>query len=117
MIKNLKRKIRRLDIKRNLHFFWQKKRHGFSDKETWSLYTNIAKYTLPRLKRFKELHFDSLPDLDFDQWNTVLDDMIFAINYAANHDDMDETLLKKKDYQRIRRGLNLFGKYFMDLWW
>lgn len=103
--------------KRELKFFWQKRTRGFSDKETWSLYTNIAKYTLPRLKKFKELKFCHPGNITYEQWNEVLNDMIFAINYAANHDNMDETLFKKKDYKRIRKGLNLFGKYFMDLWW
>jgi len=117
VIERLKRKIKRLDLKRKLKFFWQRKTRGFSDRETWSLYTEIAKFTLPRLKRFKEVNCGFPHNYTEETWNKVLDDMIFAINYAANHDDMDETLLKKKDYQRIRRGLNLFGKYFLDLWW
>lgn len=108
--------IKRFDLKRKLKFFWQRKTRGFSDRETWSLYSGIAKFTLPRLKKFRELHFDSLPDLDFNQWNKALDDMIFAMQYCVDQDNLSESPTKK-DCIRIKRGLRLFGKYFMDLWW
>jgi len=116
MFKKLKNKI--FLLKRKIKHFYQKRTRGFSDDETWSLYTNIAKYTLPRLKRLREINFGVPCDVYTEKtWNKILDDMIFAINFAANHDDMDVSSLTKKDCKRINRGLNLFGKYFMDLWW
>jgi len=115
MFKKFRNRIRL--FKRKIKHFYQKRTRGFSDDETWSLYTNIAKYTLPRLKRFKKLKFCHPSCIVYEEWNAILDDMIFAINFAANHDDMDVSSLTKKDYKRINRGLNLFGKYFMDLWW
>ena len=41
--------------KRYWKFLWQRWTRGFDDSETWSLYDTIARFILPRLKRFKEI--------------------------------------------------------------
>ena len=56
-------------------------------KETWSLFTNIAEYTLPRLKLFKRLQ-NGYPGRDEadtpEKWNEILDRMILAFEYIIN---------------------------------
>ncbi|MFW6046541.1 MAG: hypothetical protein ACOCP4_01980 [Candidatus Woesearchaeota archaeon] len=42
-------------IKRSVKHFFQKLKYGYSDRETWSLDMTIAKFVLPRLKRYKEI--------------------------------------------------------------
>jgi hypothetical protein len=71
------------------------------------LYNPIAIFTLPRLKRFKELaisypcEFNSL-----EEWEAVIDKMIFSLEQLANDEwDVDT------------EGLELFGRYLPHLWW
>lgn len=120
-------------IKRLIERFWQKITRGWDDSECWSLDYTIAKFTLPRLIRLKEvMHgypsaFADLGDIEANKkWNEILDKMIFAMDYIANErewnyypDDRDEN----RDYSRlfeaenkVQEGCELFGKYFRNLW-
>lgn len=118
---------------------------SFKDRETWSLDYTIAAFTLPRLKRFKKLnngipsslliesdgtsHFD---DEEYQkqmekEWNAILDCMIWSFQQIYN--PIDEPIIENcknwDDYrdrmviynQEIQYGLDLFAKYFRNLWW
>ena len=94
----------------------QRKVRGFDDSETWSLCSTIAKFTLPRLKRFKELKFCHPCNIDEKTWDTYLDEMIYAFEYAVNKYDID-TEYSEEEFNRVLNGFKLFGEYFLDLWW
>ena len=92
-------------------------RWGFSDEDTWALDGVIARFVLPRLKRFKEIH-NGFPDGDGftgETWNEALDKMIYAMKSAANGyiDDPNN----KTDWVKVEEGQELFGKYFHRLGW
>lgn len=74
----------------------------------------IAKFALPRLKWFKERHFDNPCDITFERWNEILDEMIFSFEYYAK----DEwKLISDEEFKRVEEGMKLFGEYYGDLWW
>ena len=53
---------------------------------------------------------------DFERWNYILDEMIFAHNYVIS-DWLDENGDYNKELQnRADNGLRLFGKYYSALW-
>ena len=115
-------------------------------KETWSLDVNLAKYIIPRLKKFKELNngYPGISEMDTpEKWDEALDKMIQAFEYVI---DLDEYWLddprydytdimfgkNKEFYEKIKEnkitedirrlaeineGLQLFAKYYMSLWW
>lgn len=74
----------------------------WSDRDIWSLDYTVAKFSLPRLIRLKEvMHgvpnsmFEPLPEGEYNyneeqmavaikKWNEVLDEIIFAMDYIAN---------------------------------
>lgn len=98
----------------------QLKENGFSDAETWSLYSPIAEFILPRLIRFKEIAMGYPMGLSEAKWNEILDDMIFALDWSLTSDEKSETMTKgevRKSWQRYERGMKLFAKWFRDLWW
>ncbi len=97
--------------KRYAKYCKQLKDRGFADDETWSLYTVITDFVLPRLKRFREIPFGFPGNLTEKEWDDILDDMIFAFEYHKK----DEIGLKK-DWIRCKRGMRLFGQYFGHLW-
>lgn len=115
--------------KRISKFIKQHKKRGFDDTETWNLNTTILRFTLPRLKRFRdinvcmplnlELDDETLNKIDFEdgflsieEWNEKLDKMINAIElYIKNG------VYEKNKKGEIEEGFDLFFKYFFDLWW
>lgn len=101
-------------VKRSIRFWWQRRTRGWDDGDTWSLDNTIAKFVLPRLKRFKELNNGFPGEFTSGEWDKVLDDMIYALTISANgHWNAPDDA----DWKRVQRGHELFGKYFNDLWW
>lgn len=129
-----------------IKWFFQFMKRGFSDRQVWSLDYTIAKFILPRLKRFRDTEaIISIPcslglsfshrvnyydendkskekekfDANVVAWQAIIDDMIFAFECVVND---DEYLLIRSEEERderekrIKRGLALFAKYFNDLW-
>jgi hypothetical protein len=106
-------------IKRGLRLWWQRRTRGWSDDETWNLEHTAAKWLLPRLKRFKELNIAHPVELTADDWDDILDKIIFSLEHVGCEDswwgDLDDWTQEKQD--RIQEGLTLLGKWWMDLWW
>ena len=128
MIMNVKESIKKLKKDRNYfgyatemenddrqeEWYNERKENGFDDTETWSLKTTIAKFTLPRLKWFKERHFDNPWDITFEKWDEILDNMIFSFEYYAKDEWKP---ISDEEFKRVEEGMKLFGEYYGDLWW
>lgn len=60
------------------------------EKNTWDLSYNVARYVLPRLKRFRQV-VNGHPVKDdvktMDDWYKVLDKIILAFDYIVDADD------------------------------
>lgn len=99
-------------------FTYQKLTRGFSDRVTWNLDKDISKFILPRLKRFKELNNGFPVGLTTEQWDEYLDKMIlaFEINMRYHKYDVSQEP-SKEDWKKFDEGIELFGRYFKDLWW
>ena len=98
---------------RYLRFLWQRFRYGFSNRELWNLDYTVAKFILPRLKRFREISGGYPAQLSEQEWNAVLDKMIIAFQLITNGDRWVE----HEEIVRIDEGLELFGKWFPHLWY
>ena len=99
---------------RQKEWYNQRKENGFDDTETCRLKTTIAKFVLPRLKWFKERHFDNPWDITFEKWDEILDTMIFSFEYYAK-DEWEP--ISDEDFKKVEEGMKLFGEYYGDLWW
>lgn len=84
------------------------------NKELVSLDITIANFVLPRLIEFRKTTKSIPPQFDtLQEWRTVLDDMIYGIEYASNDANWYNPFF---DSDRVHRGLRLFGEYFLCLW-
>jgi len=97
---------------------------GFSDTETWSLYSVIVEFILPRLKRFKMVANGYPANLANEkEWEKILDKIIFALEWTKIDDDMsgdyDKLTVeeKKENWDKYTEGMKLFAEHFRDLWW
>lgn len=102
-------------LKQHVRYFFQRRFRGWDDSETWCLDQSIAKFILPRLKRFKELNNGYPGDLDEEGWNQALDKMIFAFEWAAS--DAKYEWADDGQYEKVKEGLKLFQEYYFSLWW
>lgn len=102
-------------MKREIKWFWQRITRGFDDRETWNLEITIAEFVLPRLKVFKK-HNNGYPHtLTETEWESVLDDMIYAMEFHSGKFNFN--LPDSQNYERVTNGTESMGKYFGDLWW
>jgi hypothetical protein len=105
-------------FKRWIKHRWQILIRGWSDDETWNLDLSLAKLIYPRLVRFKELNNAFHPDYTEETWDEALDLMIESMRFHCSGDRWDyDNSMSNEDWENIKKGDELFGKHFQDLWW
>ena len=115
-----------------------------SNKEVWNLKSHLASCIYDSLLQFKNLDRTSCPsDISPETWEKCLDKMLFSFNEISRNykndpleihvkdknlsdiftedfsSNSERTLVmseSKKYFNKIQEGLNLFSKYFNDLW-
>lgn len=104
----------------SIRFFYQRLTRGWDDSACWSLDDHLAPIILPRLKRFKELNVHAWPGPEngvdtFEEWQEILDKMIFAFEWDCD-EDRKYGRWDNEEYERVKEGHMLFGKFFQCLW-
>lgn len=91
----------------------QRIERGFDDTETWNLNTTFANFMLPRLKAFKEVGvpFSHPAILEEHEWGEIIDKIIHSLELYIDEDYEFES------EKEIQEGIDLFAKYFFNLWW
>jgi len=117
----------------SLHWNWDKESfkrlyqsltRGWNDSDCWNLDVTIAKFIIPRLKRFKEIKYEYPAEFiindrytwnteasAINKWNEILDKMILAFDL-----EIKKCNGEKVDEEKIKEGLELFAKYYSKLW-
>ena len=116
-------------IERRIKFWWQRRTRGFDDSDTWSLDWTLAKMIWPRLVRLKELNIGYPCEIAVDygevdgpkKWDEILDKMILAFKLIEEDECyFGEPNWREKEAEqqkKIEEGLDLFRKYYRNLWW
>lgn len=132
------------DIKRWFISTYQRMRYGVADEECWSLDSTFSKFILPRLKHFKKMNrYGYHPDFTPEEWENVLDELIWTFEYLVDDERMnpfpnfyedkkwtfdkekspedkklfDKWMKKNNELEeRSQKGLQLFAKYYRHLW-
>lgn len=97
-------------LKRKIRFFWQRITRGFDDSETWSLDVTLARWLLPRFKRFRTLAGSTPMLMSELEWKEILDKIQFSLESAQNEDFYDMN-------PKVQEGFALMGRYLMYFWW
>lgn len=115
---------------RKLKWRCQRFIRGWADEDTWDIDWWFIKTLSPILKKFKEDN-DSHPfKLSEEEWDTILDNMIYYLE-GMNEEGAVKQLygeganLTVDDYKEISNHMThskeeffkLFTQYFYDLWW
>lgn len=102
--------------KREKEYSKQRLKKGFDDSETWSLCSTIFSFTLPRLKRYRDItaaYPSSCKDMN--SWIKKLDKMIRAMELYIKHEG--DIFPSPKEEKEFNKGYKLFKKYMLALWW
>lgn len=103
-----------LDPERRELYRKQREERGFDDTETWGLDYTVAMFVSPRLKRFKELNNGHPDEFTFESWQECIQKMIDAFDEILRQENEPDYFF---NYETVDEGLELFGKYFRNLWW
>ncbi len=104
------------DDKREKKFIKQRLQRGFDDTETWSLRDTIANFVVPRLERYNELCPGCPMGMTFEEWNQILKKILWSFKFVQGIDQMDRTPTQA-EWKEYQRGMKLFAKHFIELWW
>lgn len=100
---------------RSIKFFFQRLIRGWDDAETWNIDDTVAIFTLPRLRRFARLRCGCPTEISDAQWTKIIDQIIWSMEYIANGNHY--VVADEEDREKLQNGLDLFGKWFLNLWW
>ena len=91
---------------------WSHK-HDFPIEEIWNTERALASLIVLRLRAFKALDKHGFPpDMhDMRQWNSIIQKMIDAFDLLSETKSYSEN-----EEQTITEGLDLFHRYFRNLW-
>ena len=118
-------------IRLKLRLTWQIWNKGWCDAESWDFSKSVAPKVLSRLKVYKEQHNCSFVRKDMptshtkEETEAILDKMIYSFDCLCAKEEADENVVMDREWfqknkeksEKIQEGLELFGKYFMELWW
>lgn len=99
-----------IDDKREIEFTKQRLERGFDDSEIWSLRDAIARFIIPRLKRYEEIAQDFLKRDE--ELIKDIDSFLKTMELVAEDD-----ISTKEQEKQLAEGLQKFPKIFMSLWW
>tara|TARA_R110002153_G_scaffold250586_1_gene407391 strand:+ start:202 stop:582 length:381 start_codon:yes stop_codon:yes gene_type:complete len=115
------------------YYYWLDRLFGYSPKQktsiridrwdTWSMDHTLAHIVLPMLVQLKETQHGYPHGLTEQEWDEVLDEMIWAFEQKCRDDWMEDYDYNKWDsegakvhQERMTNGFKLFGKYYENLW-
>lgn len=106
------------------------KKWGFRYEQTWELDAEIAKFVLPRLAYLRDNHCgypaDLVPhdelgnrlnseDNGDEKWTNILNDMCVAFELIIK-DEYKDMAEYEEQQKIIEKGINLFAKFYRNLW-
>ncbi len=69
-------------LPQEIKYFWQRGIRGYSDRDVWGIDDWFLNIIVPMLEQLKEVKQGYPPDLTSEQWDEILDRMIFCFKEA-----------------------------------
>lgn len=113
MINLINKRNRFYRLKRYFKYLYQRWTRGFDDRELWNLDITIAKYIHPRLTALRLSDSGYPSSLTHTEWVDILGDIETAMYLISNEKHIHGT---EDEHVQIEYGLDLFRKYFLNLW-
>lgn len=94
-------------------FKQQRLKRGFDDSETWSLTDTFCNFMIPRL----EVYIEIMTDKTIPETKRIkrLNKILKAFNLIVRDEGVRQWTEQEKKV--IKKGLKIFHKQFLNLWW
>lgn len=86
---------------------------GFDDTCTWSLDYSIARFILPRLKRYYELADEVIVIDEHEGFREAIEEMIEGFQIAVD----EELNFNESEQKKVNKAFEQLAKYHNHLWW
>lgn len=104
------------DFLNEVKYFYQRVTRGYDDPSWWNLNNHVVESALKPLKHLRKENNGHPMVHTTKEWNKILDEIIWSFETFLK-DDFDYSKKKwRKDYDRMQKGFELFGKYLLNLW-
>lgn len=97
-----------------IKYFFQRLIRGYDDPAWWGLNEYIVRKAIKPLKHLRKQNNGFPHELTQKEWNKILDEIIWSFEKFLKDDFTNKNW--KKDYERMQKGFELFGKHLTDLW-
>jgi len=97
-------------------YFCQRLFRGWDDSDTWALNYTVAKFVVPRIRRFREIGSSYPCNITVEKWDEILADIQFAMEFVADDGKYNCCSEDDLDMIRYRKGMKLFFEYWDTLW-
>lgn len=97
-----------------LRNWWLRRTRGFDDAEMYWLPQSMAEYCHARLEVYKDTLLEPPDGMDKDDWTATVNTICYALFVVAKQRRMEVTPVNP---ERVKCGLELFGKHFTKLRW
>ena len=133
-------------LPQEIKWFWQRGKRGYSDRDVWEIDNWFLNIIIPMLEQLKKIKHGYPVNLTPEQWDNILDRMIFCFkeandstcsmineyeekfiletfgNPSKDNKELKQNFIKRaneiEEYQlkMEKEGFQLFSKYFHNLW-
>jgi|TARA_Y100000310_G_C20601248_1_gene773165 hypothetical protein len=103
------------DIPREIKWFWQRGRRGYSDCDVWGFDTYLAKVIPGGLRALRDLENSHPALIPPKEWMAILTNIADEIE-RANKQYEEGVSFTKKDQKRLTLAFWKLGKHFFHLW-
>lgn len=111
------------ELRKEIKWAFQRMKYGYSDCDVWNIDDWFLDSIVPMLQQLKENLHGYPSNYTFDEWNDILEQMIF--NFTEGNEDISSK--KPKDFKNwseyneyiadhLNKGLKLFVENFHNLW-
>jgi len=93
----------------------QRAERGFSDADCWSLDHYLATIIAGALRQLRKASAGYPADLTKERWDAILAKMTRGFEAVDQH--LFDPGLTEEEQRQFRRSMQLFRRWFFDLWW
>lgn len=116
-------------IPSEIKWFWQRGRHGYSDRDLWSLdvyFADMISKSMVDLIRNLDRYVEVTPEFKYDLWSIAFGMRLYHNFMTQDTPELcrdDPEYFKKyeereeKVKKTLERSIDLFKKHFSALWW
>jgi len=107
-----------INFPREVKWYFQRANRGWSDCDAWGGYVHMAEVNLGIINELIKEDFSYPCNLESkEDWNVILKQMAYPFETIVKEELAEDCHIRtQRQQKKFIKGLNLYKKYFEDLW-